>query len=349
MNKNPFDEDLKIKQLKKEEFSESPRKIDKRKVIAILIFASGLVMFMCVCLGTSLIPIKNYWTSSRLTSAPTINNPAINTPIIIATDTPIVILEDPFNLTINALSMQLAQDTLSTISFEINHASGEGNNLCTGHYEITDMTQLRKVHEGSYTGENDSKVKGLWIGLAASDGSGTDHEIGNETPLYDGDVGKTYFHVANEPQFRSVVNRLTDGVNGWVVLDSTFMLESGHKSGGSSHGEPEGHYFGNGVDLKDHSIKMIRRDISKLVIQPDYYSFDVTWTFWEPKEPDDNHWLRITPTTGTLRPGESQTIQVEFSSNSLEAGQYITELLVDYGENCSAPITVPVTLTVTEK
>lgn len=351
MNENQFDEDLKIKKLKEYEeyeFIEPSRKIDKQKVVTLLVFTTGLIMFVCVCLGMGLIFIKNRQPSYTMVTTPHINNPVINTPVIIATDMPIDDLIDPLRLNINALSTELAQETHSTISFEINHVADEGRNLCTGHYEITDMTQLRKVHEASYTGENNSRVKGLWIGLVASDGQNTNHEIGDETPLYDGNVGKTYFNLVTEPQFRQVANRFTDGVSDWVVLSATFLDMNDHTNGGSSQGDPEWHYFGTESDLTGHAIKLIRRDISKLIIQPDYYYYDVTWSFWESKEPDENHWLYISPTTGTLNPGESQTIQVTFSSNALEPGQYITELLVDYGENCSAPTTIPVTLTVLE-
>jgi hypothetical protein len=354
MNDKQFDEAVKIKKLKEQEefeFIEPPRKIDKQKVISIFILGTALTMFLCVCLGLSVILTKNYFKTSTYippTLAAVNSNPVINAPVLTATSIPLQVTSDPFELTINSLSMELAQDTLSSISFKINHSTSEGNNLCTGQYEITDMTQLRMVHEASYTGENNSQVKGLWIGLVAGDGQNANHEIGDETPLYDGNVGKTYFNLVTEPQFRQVANRFTDGVSDWVVLSTTFLDINDHMNGGSSQGIPEWHFFETDTDLTGHQIKLIRRDISKLIIQPDYYHYDVTWSFWEPKEPDESYWLHITPTTGTLNPGESQTIQVEFSSHSLESGQYMTELLVDYGENCSAPITIPVRLTVVE-
>ena len=126
------------------------------------------------------------------------------------------------------------------------------------------------------------------------------------------------------------------------------MNDNGRPNGGSSLGTPEWAFFDTETDLKMYDIRMIRRDISKLIIQPDYYLLDIAWSFWELDEQSKNEWLNVEPTTGILSPNESQTILIEFSSQSLEIGTYTTELLIDFGEKCSTPVTIPITLTIIE-
>jgi hypothetical protein len=126
------------------------------------------------------------------------------------------------------------------------------------------------------------------------------------------------------------------------------MYGDGRPNGGTSLGTPEWKFFGTETDLEAYEIRMIRRDISKLIIQPEYYLFDVVWSFWALGDQEKNDWLRVSPTTGTLNPRENQTILVEFSSDSLAASTYMTALLFDFGEGCSAPVTIPIVLTVVD-
>lgn len=338
MTDKQVDEAEKIKSLKeieRLEIIDPPRKINKPKVNFLLSLGIGLILFTCICLEAL---SSNYLTEPFYTppNLSTNNNLVVNTSLPVARDTP-----NPPQLSIDSLSMQLAQDSKSSITFKINYDTVTGNDFCTGQYEITDMAQLRKIYETRFTLEGNNTGDKLRIALVSSDGP-DDYVIGDETPLADGDVGKTYFNLVTEPQFRQVANRFTDGRNDWVEL-KTF-----YSSGFSTRLKQEGDYFGTETDLTGYSLKQIQRDLKNLSIQPNHYSYRVIWSFWVSKESDENHWLHVTPITGTLGANESQTIQVDFSTYALKSGQYETELLVDYGENCFAPIILPVTLTVLE-
>ncbi len=347
MDKNPIDETLKIKKLKEQEAVEPISKPNSKKYIAIFVFGTGLIMLICVGAGLGLLFVQNnnlFKTQPINTNTPAV----INTPSNIATMTPIPLaFENQYELTVTSLSTQLAPNSSSTISFQINHVPGVDNGLCSGRFEIINMAQLKQVYEQSYTEENDAKTNGLWITLAASDGKRTNHTIGDDVPLFDGDVGQTDFHLANAPQFRQVANRFSDGESDWVIFASNFMNNNGRSSGGTSLGTPEWEFFGTETDLERYEIRMIRRDIGKLIIQPEYYLFDVVWSFWALGD-EENDWVRVSPTTGNLNPQENQTILVEFSSDSLEASSYKTELLFDFGEGCSAPVIIPIDLTVVD-
>ncbi len=219
--------------------------------------------------------------------------------------------------------------------------------MCTGEFEIRNLSLVQKLYEARHSGENDSVLDSVLIGIAAYDEINV-HTIGDERSLFDGDTGRTNFHAGNEPDFLSAANRFTDGVSNWVVLNTIFVQENKHQ-GGSSQGISESEYFQAETDLSGHTIDLIRRDVHKLIIQPTYYVFDVTWSFWEYTDQNNDTWVQITPYHGVIASATIQEIQVSFNSANLSPGVYTADLLVDFGKACKLPVSIPVTMTVEQR
>ena len=63
---------------------------------------------------------------------------------------------------------------------------------------------------------------------------------------------------------------------------------------------------------------------------------------------DDAPWLGVSPTSGALAPGASQTVTATVSSASLDAGQFQTNVVVTDPNAANSPQSLPVSLTVIE-
>src|SRR2546427_688935 len=62
------------------------------------------------------------------------------------------------------------------------------------------------------------------------------------------------------------------------------------------------------------------------------------------------NWLSVDRKTGSLQPGEQQTINVTVDTNSLEAGSYMATLaLISEGDDSPESVQVPVTLDISPK
>jgi len=326
-----MDETTKIKELKElEEFEQKARRGKDSKTTILLSF-SIILLVICMAIGVSV----GY---ALIRPNPTAVIPDVTQTASPSSDS------DSFHLSLSSLSITIPTDSSATLSFMISRTGNNADSMCTGTFKIIDLSQVHKLYEERYSAENDSVLDGILIGLTAYDEK-TAHTIGDESPLFDGDKGLSNFNAGNEPDFLSVANRFTDGVNDWVVLNTIFLQKDGHQ-GGSSKGISESTYFQTESDLVGHSVDLIQRDIHNLTIQPDYYSFDVTWSYWEYTGPNKDTWIQFAPHDGTIAPSANQEIIVSFNSANLLPGIYNTDLLVDFGRGCRQPISIPAIMTV---
>ncbi len=93
-------------------------------------------------------------------------------------------------------------------------------------------------------------------------------------------TGITNFTPASDPDLPSVAGLLTDGVNGFIELD-TFFYPSG---GGSGIGSSESYFFGRNPDFVGNEVAFVRLNISTLTLMYSagntYVLEAYTWEIW---------------------------------------------------------------------
>ncbi len=277
-------------------------------------------------------------------------NPVARAAPIAIEETPVVsgpVSASGFVVTSTALNVRLEPDSNILVPLTVTRESAGTSGNCTGHYAITETEAISHVlYQHTLTRTVPQNVVVVQLRLLSWNADGAGNALGDSPLLHNGETGLADFTAANEPDFDAVVAKFTDGVLDAIAMDYGYFDNQGHALGGGSYLTGEYWAFRTGSDLFGYQIDMIRRDVKQLVLQSASANFEVDWSIWGRRL--FSHWLQFSPGSGTLAVGQSQVVSVALSAVDMQPGLYTTTLMLDPGQTCDAPISIPVSMTVSE-